>query len=90
MRGIPARVIQELAGHTSLMTTECYMHLAPGLTHAAIASLEAPPPVGLPPGGSSPATGAGPSCAAAASRRARARACRCGAATSGIRCSPAT
>ncbi|WP_255215657.1 site-specific integrase [Pseudenhygromyxa sp. WMMC2535] len=48
MRGIPARVIQELAGHASLMTTECYMHLAPGLTHAAIASLEAPPPVGLP------------------------------------------
>ncbi|EDM75939.1 Phage integrase [Plesiocystis pacifica SIR-1] len=44
MRGIPARVIQQLAGHSSLVTTERYMHLSPGATTAAIAALEAPPP----------------------------------------------
>ena len=48
MRGTPARVIQDLAGHASLMTTERYMHLAPGLARAAIASLETAPPLGIP------------------------------------------
>jgi len=36
----PARVIQELAGHASIMTTERYMHLAPGSTRDAVKRLE--------------------------------------------------
>jgi hypothetical protein len=30
MRGVPAKVIQELAGHADLTTTMRYMHLAKG------------------------------------------------------------
>ncbi len=33
MRGAPARVIQELAGHVTLTTTLGYMHLAKGAGH---------------------------------------------------------
>jgi integrase len=39
MRGAPAKVIQELAGHAHLSTTMRYMHLAPGHKEAAIALL---------------------------------------------------
>lgn len=41
MRGVPARTIQELAGHKDLSTTQRYMHLAPGALTDAIATLEA-------------------------------------------------
>ena len=44
MRGIAARVIQQLAGHSELTTTQRYMHLSPGASEAAIAMLETPPP----------------------------------------------
>ncbi len=40
MKGAPARVIQELAGHVTLTTTLGYMHLAKGAGHAAIALLD--------------------------------------------------
>jgi hypothetical protein len=41
MRAVAARVIQQLARHSSLVTTQRYMHLSPGATEAAIALLEA-------------------------------------------------
>lgn len=47
MRGVPARVIQELAGHADLKTTMRYMHLAGGSAEAAVALLEQPTPRGL-------------------------------------------
>ena len=42
MRGVPPRVIQELAGHADLTTTMRYMHLAKGSKEAAIAVLDRP------------------------------------------------
>jgi integrase len=42
MRGAPARAIQELAGHTDLLTTQRYMHLSPAALEAAIRLLESP------------------------------------------------
>lgn len=39
MRGVPATVIQKLAGHKSLTTTLRYMHLSPGETDRAIQML---------------------------------------------------
>ena len=44
MRGVPAKVIQELAGHADLTTTMRYMHLAKGSKEAAIAVLDQPAP----------------------------------------------
>jgi integrase len=43
MRGAPARVIQELAGHVQLGTTMRYMHLSPGHKEQAIRLLDRKP-----------------------------------------------
>jgi integrase len=40
MKGVPAKVIQELAGHADLTTTMRYMHLAKGSKEAAIKVLD--------------------------------------------------
>jgi integrase len=44
MRGAPAKAIQELAGHSELVTTQRYMHLSPAAKESAIRLLEQPPP----------------------------------------------
>ena len=46
MRGVPARSIQELAGHKSLTTTMRYMHLTPQALQGAISKLDEPVPWG--------------------------------------------
>jgi site-specific recombinase XerD len=43
MHGAPAKVIQELAGHTHLTTTMRYMHLAEGHKEQAIRLLDRRP-----------------------------------------------
>jgi site-specific recombinase XerD len=43
MRGAPATVIQELAGHVQLSTTMKYMHLSPGHKEQAIRLLDRRP-----------------------------------------------
>lgn len=40
MRGVPATVIQQLAGHSSLSVTERYMHLSPGYLAGVVGVLE--------------------------------------------------
>lgn len=45
MRGVPARAIQELAGHEDLSTTQRYMHLSPAAVEDAIRTLETPSPL---------------------------------------------
>jgi site-specific recombinase XerD len=42
MRGATCKQIQELAGHSSLLVTQRYMHLSPGATRDAIDLLELP------------------------------------------------
>ena len=44
MRGVPARTIQELAGHMDLSTTQRYMHLSPAAVVEGIRMLEEPAP----------------------------------------------
>ena len=46
MRGVPAKSIQELAGHKALTTTMRYMHLTPEALADAISKLEEPAPWG--------------------------------------------
>jgi site-specific recombinase XerD len=40
MEGAQATAIRKLAGHRNLITTERYMHLAPGVTNFAIRLLD--------------------------------------------------
>jgi len=40
MKGAPAKAIQELAGHSSLLVTRRYMHVAPGALRHAIDLLD--------------------------------------------------
>ena len=42
MRGAPAKVIQELAGHQNLATTQRYMHLTPATLDATVRLLDQP------------------------------------------------
>jgi site-specific recombinase XerD len=42
MRGVPARAIQELAGHRDISTTQRYMHLSPAAVVDAIRLLGRP------------------------------------------------
>ena len=42
MKGVPARAIQELAGHRDLSTTQRYMHLSPSAVVDAIRLLDRP------------------------------------------------
>lgn len=41
MQGVPARAIQELAGHADLVTTQRYMHLSQAALKDAIRVLDA-------------------------------------------------
>jgi hypothetical protein len=42
MRGVPARAIQDRAGHRDLSTTQRYMHLSPSAVVDAIRLLDRP------------------------------------------------
>ncbi|MBK9033441.1 MAG: tyrosine-type recombinase/integrase [Myxococcales bacterium] len=44
MHGQPVTVIKELMGHGTIAMTLRYAHLAPGMTRAAVASLDEPAP----------------------------------------------
>ena len=44
MRGVPAKAIQELAGHRGLTTTMRYMHMSPSALQGAISQLDQPAP----------------------------------------------
>ena len=46
MHGIPARTIQEMAGHQDLTTTMRYMHMSPKSMDAAVLALDSPAPRG--------------------------------------------
>ncbi len=53
MMGAVTKAIQELAGHTSVTTTECYMHLAPAVVDETVRLLDrrSPTTSGSPPNG---------------------------------------
>jgi integrase len=42
MRGVPAKVIQELPGHATIQMTMRYAHLSPGVSRDAVKLLDAP------------------------------------------------
>jgi site-specific recombinase XerD len=50
MRGAPARVVQELAGHSELGMTQRYMHLSPAALESAIELLDRRGNIGATPG----------------------------------------
>ncbi|MCU0692532.1 MAG: site-specific integrase, partial [Polyangiaceae bacterium] len=41
MRGVPVRVVQEILGHVSILTTQMHAHLAPSATLDAVRVLDA-------------------------------------------------
>jgi hypothetical protein len=42
MRGVPIRAVQDLMGHASIVITQRYAHLMPGVSHEAVRLLDAP------------------------------------------------
>jgi hypothetical protein len=42
MRGVPIRVVMELMGHSSIVITQRYAHLAPGVDQNAVSLLDRP------------------------------------------------
>ena len=42
MRGVPIRAVQDLLGHTSIVITQRYAHLAPHVAQDAVRILDAP------------------------------------------------
>jgi len=49
MRGVPLKVIQELLGHSSIVTTMRYAHLAPHVAREAVRVLDRPRPPAVAP-----------------------------------------
>lgn len=42
MRGVPIRTVQDLMGHASIVITQRYTHLMPGVSHEAVRLLDEP------------------------------------------------
>lgn len=40
MRGVPIRAVQDLMGHASILITQRYAHLMPGVSHEAVRLLD--------------------------------------------------
>ena len=63
MRGVPLKVIQELLGHASIVTTMIYAHLAPHVARDAVRVLDRarpPAPTPTPAANSAPASSSPP------------------------------